>query len=84
METFHEVQSANFLGYRRISDFRRDLKQGYIPKADRELPSGPIWSRAWLRSWLDRDQDRLSILDERNEALRRVSRDQSKNPLSRT
>ena len=83
MEALHEIQAAHFLGYRRISDFRRDLRQGHIPSADRELPSGPIWSRARLQSWLDRDQSALSILDERNEALRRVTSDQGKNPLSR-
>lgn len=83
MEALHEVQAAHFLGYRRISDFRRDLRLGNIPRADRELPGGPIWSRARLQSWLDKDQNTRLVLDERNEALRRVSGDQSKNPLSR-
>ena len=41
MEALHEVQAAHFLGYRRISEFRRDLRLGNIPRADRELPGGP-------------------------------------------
>ena len=84
MEALHEVQAAHFLGYQRISEFKRDLKRGHIPSPDRLLPSGPVWSRAKLQSWLNSDRSALSVLDQRNEALRRVVGDPSKNSLPRT
>ena len=55
MEALHEVQAANFLGYRRISGFRRAVKRGEIPEPDRQITSGPIWSRTRLQAWLDND-----------------------------
>lgn len=83
MQALHEIQVADFLGYQRITDFKRDLRRGHIPSPDRVLPSGPVWSRAKLQSWLDGDRRALSVLDERNEALRRVAGDQSENSLPR-
>jgi len=74
MEALHEIQAANFLGYRRIADFRRDLKRGDIPAPDRKLASGPVWSRTRLQAWLDNDAQFEAKKRGETEALERLGR----------
>lgn len=75
MEALHEIQAAGFLGYRRISEFRRALRQGIVPKPDRYLQRGnrdPVWSRARLEAWLTGKDNAESDPDEILEAIRRA------------
>ena len=75
MEALHEVQAAALLGYRRMSEFRRAVRQGVVPAPDRFLRKGrrdPIWSRVRLEAWLNGAEDAVSETDEALEAIRRA------------
>lgn len=82
MEALHEVQTASFLGYRRMAEFRRALRQGLVPEPDRYLQRGnrdPVWSRARLEAWLTGKGHAESDPDEVLEAIRRAQVGHSKN-----
>ena len=75
MEALHEVQAAALLGYRRMSEFRRAVRQGVVPAPDRFLRKGrrdPVWSRSRLEAWLKGDLTALSQSEEAEEAIRRA------------
>ena len=74
MDALHEVQAADLLGYVQIKHFHRDLKAGRIPRPDRELAGGPVWSRRRLEAWLHGDHSAFSSqTDQEDEAVRRVA-----------